>query len=82
MLKEEIHVRRIRSTERHQETVTLRHQEASVTRTATARADGSPTQETIRPGVEPDRTAGSAGAQPAPQTLPSTPNPITVTEGE
>jgi uncharacterized protein (TIGR02271 family) len=31
-LKEEVHVRRIRTTERHRETVTLRHQEAAVTR--------------------------------------------------
>ena len=32
LLKEEVHVRRVRSTERHQESVTLRHQEAVVTR--------------------------------------------------
>jgi uncharacterized protein (TIGR02271 family) len=31
-LKEEVRVRRVRSTERHQETVTLRHHEAVVTR--------------------------------------------------
>src|SRR5271165_4557865 len=31
-LKEEVRIRRVRSTERHQETVTLRHQEAVVTR--------------------------------------------------
>ena len=31
-LKEEVRVRRVRSTERHQESVTLRHQEAVVTR--------------------------------------------------
>jgi uncharacterized protein (TIGR02271 family) len=31
-LKEEVRIRRARSTERHQETVTLRHQEAVVTR--------------------------------------------------
>jgi uncharacterized protein (TIGR02271 family) len=30
-LKEELRIRRVRSTERHQETVTLRHQEAVVT---------------------------------------------------
>ena len=32
LLKEEVRVRRMRSTERHQESVTLRHQEAVVTR--------------------------------------------------
>jgi len=32
LLKEEVHVRRVRSTERHQESVTLRHHEAVVTR--------------------------------------------------
>ena len=31
-LKEEVRIRRVRSTERHQETVTVRHQEAVVTR--------------------------------------------------
>jgi uncharacterized protein (TIGR02271 family) len=31
-LKEEVRIRRVRSMERHQETVTLRHQEAVVTR--------------------------------------------------
>ena len=31
-LKEEVRVRRVRTTERHQETVTLRHQEAVITR--------------------------------------------------
>ena len=31
-LKEEVRIRRVRSTEKHQETVTLRHQEAVVTR--------------------------------------------------
>ena len=31
-LKEEVRIRRLRSTERHQESVTLRHQEAVVTR--------------------------------------------------
>ena len=30
-LKEEVRIRRVRSTERHQESVTLRHQEAVVT---------------------------------------------------
>ena len=32
MLKEEVHIRRLRSTERHQEKVKLRYQEAVVTR--------------------------------------------------
>ena len=32
MLKEEIHIRRVRTVERHQETITLRRQEAVVTR--------------------------------------------------
>ena len=32
LLKEEVRVRRVRSTERHQESVTLRHHEAVVTR--------------------------------------------------
>jgi uncharacterized protein (TIGR02271 family) len=32
LLKEEVHVKRVRSTERHQESVTLRHHEAVVTR--------------------------------------------------
>jgi len=32
MLKEEIHIKRVRDTERHQEKVALRHQEAVVTR--------------------------------------------------
>ena len=32
LLKEEVRVRRVRSTERHQESVTLRHHEAAVTR--------------------------------------------------
>jgi len=32
MLKEEVHIRKVRTTERHQETVTLRYQEAVVSR--------------------------------------------------
>jgi uncharacterized protein (TIGR02271 family) len=32
VLKEEVRIRRVRTTERHQESVTLRHQEAVVTR--------------------------------------------------
>ncbi len=34
VLKEEVHVRRVKTTEHHRETVTLREQEATVTRTA------------------------------------------------
>jgi hypothetical protein len=34
MLKEEVHVRKVRTTERHQETVALRYQEAVVSRSA------------------------------------------------
>jgi len=37
VLKEEIHIRRIQTTERHQERVTLRRQEAIVSRTPIAR---------------------------------------------
>lgn len=33
ILKEEVHIRRVRTTERHVETVTLREQEVAVTRT-------------------------------------------------
>ena len=33
VLKEEVHIRRVRTTERHVETVTLREQQAAVTRT-------------------------------------------------
>ena len=33
-LKEEIHIRRVRTTERHRETVTLREEEAVITRTS------------------------------------------------
>jgi uncharacterized protein (TIGR02271 family) len=36
VLKEEIHIRRIKTTERHQEQVTLRRQEATVSRTPIA----------------------------------------------
>ena len=36
ILKEEIHIRRVRSTERHQEVVTLRTQDAVITRTEAA----------------------------------------------
>jgi uncharacterized protein (TIGR02271 family) len=39
MLKEELHVTRVRTTERHQERVNLRHQEAIITRIPTATAD-------------------------------------------
>ena len=36
VLKEEVHLRRVRTTERHVQTVTLREQQAAVTRTAIA----------------------------------------------
>ena len=43
MLKEEIHIRRLRTTERHRETVLLREQEAVITRTeAGSQAGESP----------------------------------------
>jgi uncharacterized protein (TIGR02271 family) len=38
VLKEEVHIRRIKTTERHQEQVTLRRQEATVSRTPIAHA--------------------------------------------
>jgi uncharacterized protein (TIGR02271 family) len=37
VLKEEVHIRRFKTTERHQEQVTLRRQEATVSRTPLAR---------------------------------------------
>lgn len=40
MLKEEIHIRRLRTTTRHRETVTLREQDALITRTETGQAAG------------------------------------------
>lgn len=48
-LKEEVRVRRVRTTERHQETVTLRHQEAVVTRLP-AGPDGDSPEATEAPG--------------------------------
>lgn len=39
MLKEEIHIRKVRTVERHQETVTLRYQEALVSRNAETQPD-------------------------------------------
>jgi uncharacterized protein (TIGR02271 family) len=39
ILKEEVHIRRVRTTERHQERVKLRHQEAVVTRTPIERSE-------------------------------------------
>ena len=48
LLKEEVRVRRVRSTERHQESVTLRHHEAVVTR-----LPGEPQAA----GVDPDASA-------------------------
>jgi uncharacterized protein (TIGR02271 family) len=56
-LKEEVRVRRVRSTERHQESVTLRHHEAVVTRlpvetpaTGDATAAGARVQESKQEG--------------------------------
>ena len=40
VLKEEIHIRRLRSTDRHQEVVTLRTQDAVITRTAAGQPVG------------------------------------------
>lgn len=57
-LKEEVRIRRARSTERHQETVTLRHQEAVVTRLPVeAPADGGgpglgESGTSVQPGVK------------------------------
>ena len=50
LLKEEVRVRRVRSTERHQESVTLRHHEAVVTRLPA---------ETPAVGVDPDASTKS-----------------------
>jgi uncharacterized protein (TIGR02271 family) len=50
MLKEEVHIRRVRGTERHQERVTLRRQEAVVTRLpveTTTDEPGSPPQDRV-----------------------------------
>ena len=44
MLKEELHVRRVRSTHRHEETVTLRYQEAEVVRRPLDGATGNDTK--------------------------------------
>lgn len=44
MLKEELHVRRVRSTHRHEETVTLRYQEADVVRRPADSTPGDGTQ--------------------------------------
>lgn len=44
MLKEELHVRRVRSTHRHEETVTLRYQEAEVVRRPLDGATGHDTK--------------------------------------
>ena len=51
VLKEEIHIRRLRTTERYQETVVLREQDAVVTRT-----EVGPTVEDIRIPEPPKRT--------------------------
>jgi uncharacterized protein (TIGR02271 family) len=48
MLKEEVHLKRVHTTERYQQSVTLRHQEAVVTRTPNevAEADTNPPPDT------------------------------------
>jgi stress response protein YsnF len=53
LLKEEVRVRRVRSMERHQESVTLRHHEAVVTRLPVE-----------RPAVEEDSDASAKPQQP------------------
>jgi uncharacterized protein (TIGR02271 family) len=54
MLKEELHIRRVQTTERHQQTVKLRYQTAEVTRTPAQNptADGEPVGGTARPNPE------------------------------
>jgi uncharacterized protein (TIGR02271 family) len=52
LLKEEVRVRRVRSTERHQESVTLRHHEAVVTRLPVE----PPARESPEASVEPQQT--------------------------
>ena len=50
MLKEEVYIRRVRGTERHQERVTLRKQEAVITRLpveTTTDEPGSPSQDRV-----------------------------------
>jgi stress response protein YsnF len=42
LFKEEVHIRRVRQTAQHVETVALRRQEAVVTRTPIATADETP----------------------------------------
>jgi stress response protein YsnF len=54
MLKEELHIRRMQTTERYQQTVKLRYQTAEVTRTSAQNptADGEPVGGTARPNPE------------------------------
>jgi uncharacterized protein (TIGR02271 family) len=47
LLKEEVRIRRVRTTEKHQEAVSLRHQEAVVTRIPTE----APVDESIKSGI-------------------------------
>lgn len=60
MLKEEVHLRRVKTTEHHRETVTLREQEATVTRQpleAGAATNASvPDQLTSNPSINKDAT--------------------------
>ncbi len=60
VLKEEVHVRRIKTTEHHRETVTLREQEATVTRTA----------------LEPKTSAGVSTSDNLPSKYTSNKDPI------
>lgn len=55
MLKEEVHIRRVRGTERHQERVTLRKQEAVITRLpvqTTTDEPGSPLTDRVKDSNE------------------------------
>lgn len=52
VLKEEVHIRRLRSTERHQEVVTLRTQDAVITRTEA----GPQPADDIRPALGTEHT--------------------------
>ena len=52
VLMEEVRIRRVRTLETHCETVQLRHQAATVTRSATDAAQGSATTQTLKPADE------------------------------
>ena len=53
LLREEVHIRRVRSTEQHVETVQLRRQEAVVTRTPASKA-GTPASPVLSPSPIPE----------------------------